>query len=349
MKNTAILCLLLALPAGAAGPREGINTAAGEAEYRVTDAELVEIEGFTSPEGDIPCAPKSYSNNWHYKFYSPSSGEWLLVNACGPGFMNVAKNIPDRASEEPTKRLPPSFADPGTVLKKMAADGVFSGTGDARNREILMKVRNLPAKDGRPAGCYWTVSQGRAKALADCEAEKTWKLGGAAAPKLAAGAAIKGADTAGRYTRLAVEAARRKYPGAQFLGVESLVDKTGSSKCLIADDGWAFIFYSPELSSSVTVGACKGKVALGGVDFSGKFSGISTLDMVPQQFKDSDAALTHVPPACRNYSTLTMKLKNFKPKFSPFAGHNLIWSVDCGSSRHLVDGYTGAYLGLEKK
>lgn len=349
MKNTAILCLLLALPAGAAGPREGINTAAGEAEYRVPDAELVEIEGFTSPEGDIPCAPKSYSNNWHYKFHSPSSGEWLLVNACGPGFMNVAKSIPDRASEEPTKRLPAAFADPGTVLKKMAADGVFSGTGDARNREILMKVRNLPEKDGRPAGCYWAVSQGRAKALADCEAEKTWKTGGAA-PKIAAGPPIKGKDTAGRYTRRAIEAARSKYPGAKLLAVESLVDKTGSSKCLIPDDGWTFIFYSPELSNTIPVGACKDKVSLGSMDFSGKLGKLNILDQMPQPFKDSDAALSAAPQACvKNYSTLTMKLQNFKPKFTPFAGHNLIWTVDCGSSRHLIDGYTGAYLGPGKK
>ena len=348
IKNTAILCLMLALPADAAGPREGIGTAAGEAEFRVADAELVEIEGFTSPEGELPCSPRSYSNNWHYKFYSPSSGEWLLVNACGPDFMNVAKHIPNPVSEEPTKRLPASFADPGTVLKKMADDGVFRGAGDARNREVLMKLRHLPEKDGREAGCYWTVSRGKAKALADCEAGKIWKLGGGAATAAIAGPPIKGNDTAGKYPRLAIETARRRNPEARLMAVESLVDKTGSSKCVIPDDGWTFIFLLPYPSGAFTVGACKGKVARG-VDAS-KFGRLNTLDPLPQQFKDSDLALAKVPPACvNNHSILIMKLQNFKPKFTPFAGHTLIWTVDCGSSRHLIDGYTGTYLGPGKK
>ncbi|MBI4351943.1 MAG: hypothetical protein HY550_10930 [Elusimicrobia bacterium] len=351
INNALLLCLLLAPAAPAAGPREGIGTAKGEAEFRAADAVLVEIEGFVSPEGDIPCAPRSYSNNWHYKFHLPSSGEWLLVNACGDGFMNVARHLPARRPEEPVQRLPVSFAAPEDVLKKMADDGVFRGTGDAGNRGILMKLRHLPAKDGREAGCYWTVSQGKAKALADCGAEKTWKPGGGkAAPAGAAGPPIKGGDTAGRYPRLAAETARAKYPGARLLAVEALVDRTGSAKCLIADDGWTFVFYSPELSSTFTVGACRDRTALGGTDFAGKFGGLNTLDPVPLQFKDSDAALSQAPPSCvKNYSTLTMKLRNFKPQFAPFAGHNLVWSVDCGSARHLLDGHTGAYLGPGKK
>lgn len=349
-KNAAIICLLLALPAGAAGPLEGVGTASEAAVLRAADAELVEIEGFTGPEGDIPCSPRSYSNNWRYKFYSRSSKGWLLVHACGSGLMNVAKHFPGSASEEPTESLPPSFSDPESVLKKMEGDGVFRGAGDAQNREILMKLRRLPEKDGREEGCYWTVSQGKAKALADCGAKKSWKLGEGTAKRLKVSPRLKGKDTAGRYSARAAEMAHRQDPGAQFFSVESLVDRSGSAKCLVPDDGWTFVFRSPTLSNSVSIGACNGKVAMGGIDFSGKFGGTGALAPVPLHFKDSDTALSNVPPSCvKNNPTILMKLQNFKLKLTPFAGHTLIWTVDCGSSRYLVDGYTGAYLGPGKK
>lgn len=348
-KNAALLGLLLALPAAAAGPREGTATASGEAELRVPDAELVEIEGFTGPDGDIPCAARSFSSNWHYKFYSVSSGEWLIVNACGTRFMNAAKHFPAMKTEESVTRLPAAFSDPGSVLTKLQADGIFTGTGSSREREILMTVRNLPEKDGRPAGCYWLVSQGKAKALADCRNKKSWKLGAGTGPKLAA-AFTKGKDTAGRYSDLALKTVRRKNPGAQLFTVESLVDRTGSAKCVGPEDGWSFNFNSPELSTNLIFHACNGKTAFEDIDFSGRGNAGKDLAPIPLPFKDSDFALSKVPPGCvSGHSTLSMKLQNFKPQFSPFAGHNLIWTVDCGSLRYYSDGYTGLYLGPGKK
>ena len=350
-KNAFILCLLLALPAGAAGPLEGIRTASDAAEVRVGDAQLVEIEGFTGPDGDIPCSARSFSNNWHYKFYSASSGEWLIINACGPEFMNAAKHFPDRKAEEPVTRLPASFAEPGSVLKKMGADGTFSGSGNAGERGILVQVRSLPEKDGRPAGCYWTVSQGKAKAMADCGNKKRWKLGGTAGARLAAGPAVKGKDTAARYAEQAVAAARRKYPGSQLMAVEALADRTGSAKCVGPDDGWAFTFSAPGTSTMSAFKACRGKTALEDIDFSGKLAGsVRNLAPFALPFKDSDFALSKVPADCvQNHSTISMKLQNFKPKYSPFAGHNLVWTVDCGSLRYYLDGFTGLYLGPGKK
>jgi len=336
-KNAALLALLLALPAAGAGPKEGISTAAGEAEVRVPDAELVEIEGFASPDGDIPCAANSFSSNWHYKFYSGATGEWLVVNACGTRFMNAAKHFPARKDEESVTRLPAVFADPASVLKKMQADGVFTGTGSAREREILMKVRNLPETDGRPAGCYWLVSQGKARAAADCRNKTSWKLGEGTGPKLAA-AFTKGKDTAGRYSDLAVKTARRKNPGAQLVAVEALVDRTGSAKCVGPEDGWSFIFSAPGLSGNLTFQACNGKTAMEEIDFSGRAGSGKNLAPIPLPFKDSDVSLAKAPQDCaKGHSTISMKL------------HNFIWTADCGSLRYYMDGYTGQYLGPGKK
>ena len=348
-KSAALLGLLLALPAAAAGPEEGIKTASEAAEMRVPDAVLVEIEGFTDPEGDIPCAANSFSSNWQYKFYSAASGDWLIVNACGTRFMNAAKHFPTVKADESVTRLPAVLAAPGSVLKKLRAAGILSGNGSAGSREILMTARNLPEKDGRPEGCYWLVSQGKAKALADCRNKKDWALGGGTGPKLIS-VVSKGKDTAGRYSGLAVKTVRRKAQEAQLYMIESLVDRTGSAKCIAPEDGWSYTFSSPEFSNTLTFRACKGKTAFEDIDFSGKTGAGKNLSPIPQPFKDSDFSLSKAPPGCvKDHSTISMKLQNFKQQFSPFAGHSLIWTADCGSLRYYIDGYTGQYLGPGKK
>ena len=55
----------------------------------------------------------------------------------------------------------------------MAEDGVFLPEPNPYDRDVLMNIRRLPAAEGRPEGCYWTVSRGKVKALADCAAERT--------------------------------------------------------------------------------------------------------------------------------------------------------------------------------
>jgi hypothetical protein len=175
--HSAAVVLMLASWTEAAGPLDGVKTASEAAQSKAAGAELVEIEGFADPEGDIPCSGRSFSNTWHYKFHSSSYGGWFIVNVCGGNFINAARHFPLRKSEEPTRALPVSFADSGAVLEKLDRDGVFHGTGGTRNREILMDIRYLPEKDGRPAGCYWTVSQGKEKALTDCYGKKHWAAG----------------------------------------------------------------------------------------------------------------------------------------------------------------------------
>lgn len=343
--------LLSALPAAAAGPAEGVATAAEAARLRDGGGDLVEIEGFAGPDGNIPCAGSSYSNSWHYKFYA--GGEWLMVNACGQNFLNTSRHMPYSKTDEPEKRLPAVFASPAEVLKKLAADKVFSPVPNPYDRDVLMRIRILPAKDGRPEGCYWAVSQGKAKALADCDAGKTWKLGGPAAARTgtAQGPAAKGIDAAGRYVQLALDTVPRKAPGARLMLIESLVDRNGSAKCIEPKDGWSYVFAVPGKPASSAFAGCRGKTAADYILFDGSNAGnLDRLDPISPPFKDSDFALTQVPRDCvRNYSTLSMKLQNFKPRYAQFAGHSLVWTVDCGSNRHIVDAHTGRYLGRGDK
>ncbi len=346
----AVLALLLAPQARAAGPAEGAPSARAEAEFRLPGAELVEIEGFASPAGDIPCGKRSFSNSWHYKFHA--AGDWLTINACADSVLNAAKHLPYSKTEEPRTKLASAYASPGEVLKKLAEDGNFSPVPNPLDRDILMRVRNLPAKDGRPAGCYWFVSQGKAKALADCAAEQTWNLakaGPAAAGAGGTGPLVKGKDTAGRYLQAALDTMHKKTPGARLMMIEALVDKTGSTKCVDPKDGWSYVFASRTAPSAF--GGCAGKTAAEFVLFDGRSAGsMANMDPITPPFKDSDLALSRVPAPCRkNYSTISMKLRNFKPAAAPVAGHSLTWTIDCGSLRYYVDGHTGSYLGPGKK
>ncbi|OGR63109.1 MAG: hypothetical protein A2X31_13575 [Elusimicrobia bacterium GWB2_63_22] len=353
MKTLSALAglLFLAFPAAAAGPADGIAAAAEEALLRDGGGDLVEIEGFAGPDGNIPCSRGSYSNSWHYKFYA--AGDWLQVNACGPNVLNSARHRPYSRANEPDRRLPASFAPPAEVLKKLAADKIFTPAPNPYDRDVLMRIRLLPAKDGRPEGCYWYVAQGRAKALTDCDAAKAWKLGGAPAPKAGKlqGPAAKGIDTAGRYVQRALDTIPRKALGARLMLIESLVDRNGSAKCIEPKDGWSYVFALPGKKASSAFAGCRGKTTSDYVLFDGANAGdIDKLDPIAPPFKDSDFALSQVPKDCvKGYATLSMKLQNFKPRYSPFAGHSLVWTIDCGSKRHIVDGHTGRYLGPGSK
>ncbi|MHB0995819.1 MAG: hypothetical protein ACYC2I_05555 [Elusimicrobiales bacterium] len=343
-----LLCLLAAGPAAAAGPSEGLGAALGEAELRYGGAELVEIEGFTGPDGQIPCTRASYSNSWHYKFRTGS--DWYIVNACGPNVVNAARHMPYNSSGEPVRRLPGRFASPTEVLEKLKTDGVFApAPNPLGDRDVLLRIRFLPAKDGRPEGCYWFASQGRAKALADCAAQTTWKLSAPArSAGGAAGAAAKGKDPAGRYARQAIDAIKAKHPDARLMLVESLVDRTGSAKCIDPKDGWTYVFARPGAGQAISAFAgCRGKTTADYILFDGRNAGdLGKLDQITPPFKDSDWALSQVPADCtKNYSTISMKLKNFKARYAPVTGHSLVWIVDCGSKRYLVDAHTGKYLG----
>ncbi len=343
--------LLLAFPAAAAGPADGIAAAAEAALLRDGGGDLVEIEGFAGPDGNIPCSGKSYSNSWHYKFYA--GGDWLMVNACGPNVLNSSRHRPHSKTDEPDKRLPASFAPPAEVLTKLAADKIFTPVPNPYDRDVLMRIRLLPAKDGRPAGCYWYVAQGRAKALTDCDAAKAWKLGGAPAGRAGKlqGPATKGIDTAGRYVQSALNAIPAKVAGARLMLIESLVDRNGSSKCIEPKDGWSYVFAVPGKGASSAFAGCRGKTTSDYVLFDGGNAGnLDKMDPISPPFKDSDFALSQVPKACvKNYSTISMKLQNFKARYALFAGHSLVWTVDCGSNRHIVDGHTGRYLGPGSK
>ncbi|OGS12286.1 MAG: hypothetical protein A2285_04640 [Elusimicrobia bacterium RIFOXYA12_FULL_57_11] len=332
---------------------EGMDTAAAAAKIRAAGAVLVEVEGFTDPEGNIPCVGKSFSNVWHYKFYSRSSGGWLIINVCGTEFTNASKHEPENRSEESTKALPAFLADSRTILAKLTKDGAFTGTGTARNREIYLKAAYLPGSDGRPAGCYWTVSQGRTKIFTGCDGKKTWgNYAKTGAEGRAPAKALKGADTAGKYTKLAVDTIRRKMKErgrgqqpVELMLIETLVDKTGSARCIGPDDGWTYTF-----ADNMTFGGCKNKTSVKEVDFDGATGSFNKFFPLPITFKDSDFALSRTPAKCaQSHSTISMKLQNFKPKFTPFAGHNLIWTVDCGTLRYYLDGHTGSYLGPGKK
>ena len=341
-----LLCLAAAPAARAAAPADGRPTAAAEAELRSPDAVLVEIEGFTSPDGDIPCKGSSYSNAWHYKFYVPSSGEWLIVNACADNFINAAKDYPYMKTDEPDKPLPRSLAAPAAVLKKLKADGLFSPEPNPFSRDIQMLARLLPARNGRPAGCYWTVAQGKAKFVADCEARQAWKLSAASGkPKAAAGAlqpAVKGKDTAGRYASLAVDYMRKKVPDSRLVFVETLTDRTGSAKCIDPKDGWIFVFASRTAGTSTFEG-CRGKTSVELTDFDNKYAvKTSELETIILPFRDSDLALAQVPKECvEAHPTISMKLANYKAGHSPAAGRSQVWTVNCGSKKFYVDANTG--------
>lgn len=346
------LCLLASAPARAAGPAEGTAAASAEAEFRMEGAELVEIEGFTDAAGDIPCSRKSFSNSWHYKFHS--SGAWLKVNACAGTVINAAKHLPYRSGQEPRTKLQYSYASPAEVLRKLDSDGVFRPVPNPLDRDVLMRISHLPAKDGRPAGCYWYVSQGRAKAVTDCMAEKTWKLGGKAPSARGssggAGFTGKGHDTANRYVQAAIKTMRHKFPDTRLMFLEALVDRTGNAKCVSAEDGWSYVFSSPGMASVSSFAGCRGGTATEFVSFDGRnTTGLDTLDPITLPFKDSNFALSRVPKDCRAYSTISMKLQKFKPGHSPFSGHSLIWTIDCGSLRYYVDANNGGYLGPGKK
>ena len=348
-----LAALLLAAPAAAAGPADGRATAAAEAGLRLGGAELVEIEGFTAPDGSIPCSGRSFSNSWHYKFHS--GGEWLNVNACGENFINAARHNPYRSTDEPRKKLPYAFAAPAEVLQKMEKDGVFKPIPNPLSRDVLMRLRMLPAAEGRPEGCYWFVSQGKAKALADCAAEKTWaleakaktrfKAADPAAPRLKPKKA-KSRLTAGRFITAALAMARAKSPGAYLMKVEGIVATDGSLDCG-ANIPMQFIFALPEINNFGQTGAdCSGKLsAFNLVDFD-RSNNFASLAKAPDQFRDSDEAASVVPEKCR-HKRVVMKLRNYKPAKSPVPGHTFLWELHCGSQHHYVDAVKGLYLGKE--
>lgn len=349
----ATLCLAAA-PARAAGPLDGRPTAAAEADLRSPGAELVEIEGFVAPDGDIPCRGKSFANAWHYKFYQPGSGEWLIVNACGDSFINAAKHFPYMKADEPDKKLPHAIAAPAAVLKKLKDEGLFTPEPNPFSRDIQLKARMLPEKQGRPAGCYWTVSQGKARALTDCAAGQAWKITAAAGKaKAAAGSlqpAVKGKDTAGRYASLAVDYMGKKVPGSRLVMVETLADRTGSAKCIDPKDGWSFIFASRTAGISV-FGGCRGKTSVEMTDFDNKHAvDLNALDTIILPFRDSDAALAQVPKDCVGaHPTVSMKLANYKAGHSPAAGRSQLWTVNCGSKKFYVDANTGQPVPVDVK
>lgn len=348
-----LAALLLAVPAAAGGPAAGRATAAAEAGLRLGGAELVEIEGFTAPDGSIPCAGRSFSNSWHYKFHS--GGEWLIVNACGENFINAARHNPYRNADEPRKKLPYAFAAPADVLQKMDKDGVFKAKPNPLSRDVLMRVRIMPAADGRPEGCYWFVSQGKAKALADCAAEKTWaldakantrfKAADPAAPRLKPKKA-KSRLTAGRFIAEALALARAKSPGAYLLNVEGIVAADGSLDCG-ANIPWQFTFALPEINNFGQTGAgCSGKLSAFNITDFDRGSSFSGLAKASDQFKDSDEAASVVPEKCP-HKRVVMKLRNHKPAKSPVPGHTFLWELHCGSQHHYIDAVKGLYLGKE--
>jgi hypothetical protein len=117
-----------------------------------------------------------------------------------------------------------------------------------------------------------------------------------------------------------------------------------------AEDGWSYVFSSPGMSTVSSFGGCRGKTGSEFVSFDGRnTAGMDSLDQITLPFKDSDFALSRVPKDCRAYSTISMKLQKFKPRYSPFSGHSLIWTIDCGSLRYYVDANNGSYLGPGKK
>ena len=314
----------------------------------------MEIDGFVAPDGDIPCKGKSFSNAWHYKFYVPGSGEWLIVNACGDNFINAAKHFPYMKADEPDKKLPYTLASPAAVLKKLKDEGLFDPAPNPFSRDIQLKARMLPEKQGRPAGCYWTVSQGKARAITDCAAGQAWKITAPAGKaKAAAGSlqpAVKGKDTAGRYASLAVDYMGKKVPGSRLVMVETLADRTGSAKCIDPKDGWAFVFASRTAGVSV-FGGCRGKTSVELTDFDNKHPvDVNALDTIILPFRDSDAALAQVPKDCVGaHPTVAMKLANYKAGHSPAAGRSQLWTVNCGSRKFHVDANTGQPVPVDVK
>lgn len=351
--------LLCTSPVWAAGPRDGVETAQAAASARLEGAALVEIEGFTDPIGDIPCAGKSFSHSWHYKFYSAASRQWLMVNACGTNLINVSRHFPAMNRSDPTTRVPSSFAAPAEILEKLAKAGAFRGTGSAKDRRILMSLRILPAAKGIEAACYWTVSQGRAKAVIDCAGKKILSSAGKTGAASSSGGGdasaqktAKGKDTAGRYIAKALSTVGAKYPRLALLGIESLADRTGSAKCLDAGDGdgWTFTFAGPGKPSYVTMSACKGRTFLQETNFTGKTIDTARLAPIPGHFKNSDEAILKIPKSCiAGHSTFIMKLFNYSPAKTPVRGHSLLWEVHCGTLKYHVDAATGLYLGGGEK
>lgn len=345
-RRLAAFCaaLLLAAAARAAGPGAGMGVALGEAELRYPDARLVEIEGFTDVAGDIPCKGRSYSRVWHYKYFIPSSGEWLIVNACGETFVNAAKHIPYLKSGEPTLAVPERFAAPAEVLRRLKEDKLLAPEPNRFSLDLRLQLRMHPARDGRPAGCYWTASQGKAAAMTDCGAEKSWSL--AKGKPAAAGTsgslkpAKKAKDAAGRYARVAVDYMKKKYPDARLLAVEALTDGTGSAKCVSPRDGWLFTFHSRTGGFPVVKG-CGGKTEAELTDMDGRHSlSLSKYDALVLPFRDSDWALAQIAADCP-HPTRTMRLANYKAGHSPAAGRSQVWTVTCGSQKHHVDALTG--------
>ena len=332
--------------ARAAGSRDGLATASAEAASRLSGAVLTEIEGFADTGGTIPCAGKSFSKTWHYKFYAASTREWLLVNACAGTFIDASKQVPSMDSDDPTSRLPAVFADSPEILKKLAATNAFRPAPNSLSRDILMNIRVLPKKDNRPAGCYWTVSQGKAKVVTDCDGKKVWSPAGATAPAAEEAKKIKAKDPAGKYTALANATAHTKYPGAVLMAVETMTDRNGSAKCVSDMDGWAFTFNQAGITHAATFKACRGKTSLDELGVGEAPPDFRKLSPLPDTFKDSDAAIAQIPKDSRAASsTFTMTLRKFKPGMSPVKGHSFIWEVDCGTLKYYVDAYTALYLG----
>ena len=337
--------LLPASSARAAGARSGVPAASEAAELRAPGSTLVEIEGFADPAGGIPCSGKSFSNSWHYKFYDGS--DWLLINACGGDFLDAAKHFPENKDAEPVRTLPATFADSAEILQKLEKAGFFQGPSESFERDMLMRAAYLKEEGDRPAGCYWTVSRGKEKVLMDCDGKKQWTTGKTPAAGAKPGPAAKGKDPAARYAQLAIDTIRRKTPGARLMLIESLVDRTGSAKCIDPKDGWTYVFSTGGAAATSAFAGCRGKSTADYILFDGRNTGsLEKLEPIAPPFKDSDQVLSQVPADCvKNYSTISMKLQNFKPRYALFAGHSLVWTIDCGAHRHFVDGNTGKYLG----
>jgi len=340
------------------------------------DAQLVQISGRTDASGRVLCnsfAP--FQDGWRFTFFSPKTGEYLLMAECDGKPAGPLQEIRDEKAP-PLLRIEGSFIDSDEALKALAAAGVSLDPRKYKvppKRPFSLKLAVLADEhfaEARPV--LWTVSIGNSSFLVDAvhRAQFDPRLYGVDPDDL-----LSEEDKAQLEANLAkrpekkkarvhsalsdydkvMEFARGKYPGSELMAIEGFVDAWGGSPCIGPGDGWAYYFFPPKKSDASVVFACKGDVGPGSAAYvpvdraknqpvSGRFvdSGVVIERLLKKQPDAMNESLN------RQYVRHgTLRLLNYKAPPYPepaFSELTMFWVLELGNTRYTFDARNGRLL-----
>ncbi|MBI3298509.1 MAG: hypothetical protein HYZ75_10120 [Elusimicrobia bacterium] len=286
------LCVLslaaaLARPAGAleAVPLQGtagskLREVWALARAKFPDAKLISISGASSLEGRARCSPKfPFQNGWRFTFFSPGSGEFIMMAECGGATAGPLRQLRAKAEELSKLTVSGKFIDSDQALKALARAGIDLAGIEAKTpgkRAFSLMLARLEDDRFKAHPMVWRVSGGGEHWVVDAVHNEKFDptryghdysvaLASMVANSVNLAERPKRTDVYTAKTDLenALAYARKHFADANLMAIEGFVDAWGGSPCTGPGDGWAFYFYSPRRSDFEVLFACNGFVGPG--------------------------------------------------------------------------------------